>query len=119
MQMLIFSVWALTAFSVPFLLLVTAFYKYFFQQEKVWGIILRLSLAFIGYGLITAATIPLFIIIIFAGESSEIGATLNMEEMIIYTAITAIYIGISYTLILFVKESFFTRENNENISIFE
>lgn len=118
MEILILLVWTLAVFFAFFLLLITALYKYF-QQEKVSGIILRLGVALIGYCLATAATIPFFVAIVFAGENFEIGANLDTEEMLIYTAITAIYIGICSVLILFVKGSLFTWKSNETISVFE
>lgn len=124
MEMLILLVWALAVFFAPFLLLVTAFHEYF-QQEKVSRIIIRLGAALIGYGLTTAATIPFFFVIIFAGAHSEIGATLDLKGMFIYTAMTTFYIGICYLLVSLVKGSLFNPlkifawENDENISIFE
>lgn len=124
MATLLVLIWGFSVFFTPFVLLVTAYYAYFHGLE-LGEIALRLIGAFIGYFIITAFSVPLYFVIVFAGAHSEIGLSLDFKGFILYSVITFLYVGFCYLLISLVKGGFvkpwklLAWENTKEISIFE
>lgn len=124
MATLLVLIWGFSLILTPFVLLVTAYYAYFHGLE-IGEVALRLIGAFIGYFIITASSVPLYFIVVFAGAHSEIGISLDFKGLIFYSVITLLYVGFCYLLISLVKGGFvkpwklLVWEKTKEISIFE